>query len=167
MSAEAGSPNRPNGTVGKSEAEILRGDRRVLRYLVEGDEDRPVKKGQTMRAALSEAQIRHTFSVIPASYFNLSCWTCRIHGHSTFISPYFSVKQCLYFAYRYFLYQIQSNPQMAKYFEGHLQWRHAKDNSKSGVSDKLTKEHFRNVGSLQIYKGRRPGPPRPERSVST
>lgn len=45
----------------------------------------------------------------------LNCWTYKQEGYSTFKCPYLLPKQKLYFAYRYYLHQVPSDQQMAKY----------------------------------------------------
>lgn len=55
-------------------------------------------------------------------------------------SLYLSASQRLYFACRYYLFQVQSNPRMAKYLEEKLKWRLAKEKDKNGVAEQFIQE---------------------------
>ena len=68
-------------------------------------------------STLTEEQTRQTFSVAPSDYWQLSCWTCRGCGHSTFTCPTLTPNQRMYFAYRYYLDQIKENRTMAQFLE--------------------------------------------------
>ena len=78
-------------------------------------EGRPVNRETTEVPAITAEQLQKALSVIPTDYWSLNCWTCREEGHTTFTCPFLSWAQRLYFAYRYYLHQIQANPQMASY----------------------------------------------------
>jgi len=95
----------------------------VLRDLIGHDEQRPMLKAPEKCPELTGEQIRHAITVVPGDYWQRSCWTCRDEGHSTFTCPYLDPTQRLYFAYRYYLYQIEANPAIAKFLEERLAWR--------------------------------------------
>ena len=61
---------------------------------------------------LTKEQMESALSVIPADYWNLSCWSCREGGHSTFTCPHLTWSQRIYFAYKCYLHQIETNPRM-------------------------------------------------------
>ena len=56
-------------------------------------------------------------AVIPADYWQLNYWSYRSPGHSTFTCPKVSVKQPIYFAYCYYLYQARANPNLTQWFQ--------------------------------------------------
>lgn len=65
--------------------------------------------------------------------------------HSTFRCPYQSVSQHLYFAYRFYLFQVQTKPQIEKFWEERLQWGISKDQGKSGIASQFVKEKFASI----------------------
>ena len=65
---------------------------------------------------LTDEQVGQAMAVIPADYWQLSCWSCRSSGHSTFTCPKLSVKQRIYFAYCYYLHQVLANPILKHWF---------------------------------------------------
>lgn len=96
---------------------------KVFRDLIAGDEERQMTRSYEGIPELTDAQIRQAVTVVPGDYWQLSCWTCRDGGHSTFTCPFLQPTQRLYFAYRYYLHQIEANPDMAKFLEERLAWR--------------------------------------------
>lgn len=68
------------------------------------------------------------------------------------------MEQSIYFAYRYYLYQIKSNEKMARNVEEHLRWRLDTDEEQSGVAKTLIGEHSRRNGGHRDGNGR-PTPP--------
>lgn len=66
---------------------------------------------------LSEEKNRHAVSVIPANNCIQNCWTCREEGHRILGCPLLSVIQLEYFLYRYYLHQMEANPQVAPCIE--------------------------------------------------
>lgn len=109
---EVGPPTKTLEAMTTGQATTEMGDKRVIKELLEGDEDRLVLQGQTEAPRLFEAQVRQVIDVIPANYGNLICWTCTFDGHSTFSCAYLTVTQRLYFVQRYYLFQILANPQI-------------------------------------------------------
>lgn len=97
--AEAVSQSVASGTVGTVVARKLRGD------LVEGDDDRPLMKAQTVLPKIYEVHIRPATSVKPEDYWYLSRYTCRLYGHSNLTWPYHTVEHRLNFSYRYYPYK--------------------------------------------------------------
>jgi len=57
------------------------------------------------------------YAAIPQDYWQLSCWSCRETGHSTFTCPKLTVAQRLYFAYKYYLYQCEANPVLKQWYQ--------------------------------------------------
>ena len=78
-------------------------------------EGRPINRSTAEVPTITPEQLQKALSVIPTDYWSLNCWTCREEGHTTFTCPFLTWAQRLYFAYRYYLHQIQANPQMATY----------------------------------------------------
>lgn len=62
---------------------------------------------------MSKAQLRKAMLVIRLEYWKLNCWNGRHLDHSTFTYPSLDCKQREYIAYRYYLYEIVSHPQVA------------------------------------------------------
>lgn len=120
--------------LGLEEAGTLELYELVLRDLGERETDCPVMKGRTVLPILPEAQIRQAVPVIPANYWNISCWNFLLEGNSTFSYPYLSVEQRLYFSYQYYTNQMEANPKMASYLQEPLQCRLSKHEEKSGVA---------------------------------
>lgn len=69
---------------------------------------------------LTAKQIQFALAVIPADYWQLSCWTCRALGHSTFTCPLLSLSQRIFFAYAYYLHHVKSNPALKEWFKQKL-----------------------------------------------
>ena len=65
---------------------------------------------------LTSEQTQLAHSVIPNDYWTLSCWSCREDGHSTFTCPRLTPDQRIFFAYKYYLFHVKSNPRQAEYF---------------------------------------------------
>ena len=65
----------------------------------------------------TDEQVGQAMAVISADYWHLNCWSCRSSGHSTFTCPKLSVKQRIYFAYCYYLYQVRANPILKQWFQ--------------------------------------------------
>ena len=69
----------------------------VVVYLVRT----PVRRDIVPISTLTEEQTRQAFSVIPSDYWQLSCWTCRGCGHSTFVViRWFVFERCVRISYR-------------------------------------------------------------------
>ena len=66
---------------------------------------------------LNQQQVIEAYSAIPKDYWSLSCWSCRDKAHTTFTCPYLTIPQRLFFAYRYFLYQVAANPSLKDWFK--------------------------------------------------
>ena len=66
---------------------------------------------------LTPEQIRQAYFVIPEDYWALNCWSCRECGHSTFSCPYLYPNQRLFFAYQYYCYQTEQNPNMKNFLQ--------------------------------------------------
>lgn len=79
------------GTVSTDKATSLVGDERVIKELLEGNNDRPVLRGQTVVPKISEPQIRQASAVILTDYWKRNCWMYRLDGHSTFRCKYLTV----------------------------------------------------------------------------
>ena len=77
----------------------------------------PVHRETVPIPTLTEEPTRQAFSVVPSDYCQLNCFTCRDCGHSTFTCPTLTPNQRMYFAYRYYLDQIEGNPTMAQFLE--------------------------------------------------
>ena len=80
-------------------------------------DERDVMRPTEDVSELTDTQIRLGQSAIPNDYWKLSCWSCREPGHSTFTCPKLSPAQRVYFAYKYYLYQIKSNPNMRNWYQ--------------------------------------------------
>ena len=65
---------------------------------------------------LTESQIAEAQSVIPNDYWQLNCWSCREAGHSTFTCPMLTPSQRIFFAYKYYLHQIEANPMLKGWY---------------------------------------------------
>ena len=72
---------------------------------------------------LSPREIEQAMQVIPDEYWDLNCWVCRTDGHSMYKCPLLLPAQRLYFAYRYYLYQIQANPRMKDFLADRMRMR--------------------------------------------
>ena len=96
------------------------------------DTSRPVLRDTEQVPDLSEEQLRLAFSVIPSDYWTLNCWTCRDEGHSTFTCTYLTSQQRVFFAYRYYLHQIEANPHMAEYLKEVYDRRQSRLNTSAG-----------------------------------
>ena len=79
-------------------------------------EGRPVNRQVEQVPVITAEQLQHALSIIPTDYWSLNCWTCRESGHTTFTCPYLTWAQRLYFAYRYYLHQIEAKPQLSQYY---------------------------------------------------
>ena len=66
---------------------------------------------------LTKEQTELAYQVVPDDYWALNCWVCRDNGHAMFKCPYLTGPQRLYFAYRYYLYQVQKTPHMRKFLQ--------------------------------------------------
>lgn len=62
-------------------------------------------------------QVAHTIYAIPADYWQLACWSCRPPGHKTLTCTYFKYHNLLFNAYKYFLYQVATNPILKKWYD--------------------------------------------------
>ena len=72
---------------------------------------------------LSPREIEQAMQVVPEDYWGLNCWACRTDGHSMYKCPLLLPAQRLYFAYRYYLHQIQANSQMKEYLADRMRMR--------------------------------------------
>lgn len=61
--------------------------------------------------------------MIPADYWNLNCWTGQEKGHSTFTFPFITASKRIYLSIGTFLYQIKTNPRLARKCEQSLEDR--------------------------------------------
>lgn len=57
-----------------------------------------------------------TMAVILEDIWKLTCWGCQDVGHSLFTCPYLTPAQRIFFAYRHFRHQAESNPVVAKFY---------------------------------------------------
>ena len=83
----------------------------------------PVLRDTTRVPKLTEDQMRKAFYVIPADHRELNSWTCRECGHSTFTCPTLSPARRIYYAHRYYLDQVRTNPPMASFLAQKTQRR--------------------------------------------
>ena len=65
---------------------------------------------------LTPEQIKLAYAVIPQDYWQLNCWTCREDGHNTFTCKFLTEPQRMYFAYKYYLHQVQANSRMKEWY---------------------------------------------------
>lgn len=100
VDSEAGPPKKETDTVHTHKEILLLRDERVLKDLLEGDNELPVLRGQTVAPRLTERQIHQAVAVISADYWNLRCWKCRPGIHSTFSCLYLIVALSLYFVHK-------------------------------------------------------------------
>ena len=93
-----------------------------VRKAIERNKLDPTSIMQTMQSlpGLSDDQLDQAMSVIPSDYWRLSCWTCRQHGHVTYVCPFLDPKQRVFFAYCYYMHQVQNNPQLKKWYQRRL-----------------------------------------------
>ena len=77
--------------------------------------NRPIDVQTIPTPALTEEQLKLAMQVVPEDYWNLSCWTCRDEGHSTFTCPYLNMAQRLFFAFKFYEYQIRGQPHMESF----------------------------------------------------
>ena len=64
---------------------------------------------------VSPDQAKLAMQVVPLVYWNINRWVCRSDGHAIYRCPFLTAAQRLYFAYRYYLYQLQKKPHMQQY----------------------------------------------------
>ena len=100
---------------------------------------------------LNPREVEQAMQVVPDDYWGLNCWACRTDGHSMYKCPLLLPAQRLYFAYRYYLFQIQANPQMKDYLEDRMQMRRERRDQRA--SGQLPPSNG------QRYKNRAPNPP--------
>ena len=93
-----------------------------LQKAIERNRLDPTSIMQAMNAlpGLSDEQLDQAMSVIPSDYWRLSCWTCREQGHVTYVCPYLEPKQRVFFAYCYYMHQVQSNPELKAWYKKRL-----------------------------------------------
>ena len=72
---------------------------------------------------MSPREVEQAMQVVPEDYWGLNCWACRTDGHSMYKCPLLLPAQRLYFAYRYYLHQIQANSQMREYLADRMRMR--------------------------------------------
>ena len=100
---------------------------------------------------LNPREVEQAMQVVPDDYWSLNCWACRTDGHSMYKCPLLLPAQRLYFAYRYYLFQIQANPQMKDYLEDRMRMRRERRDQRA--SGQLPPSNG------QRYKNRAPNPP--------
>ena len=66
---------------------------------------------------ITSDQLDQALSVIPQDYWRLSCWTCREKGHVTFVCPYLTMQQRVFFTYCYYMHQVQTNPELKAWYQ--------------------------------------------------
>ncbi len=66
---------------------------------------------------LTTEQIQQGIAAIPADYWQLSCWSCREPGHTTFTCPQLDMSARIYFAYKYYLHQVAANPALKEWYK--------------------------------------------------
>ena len=64
---------------------------------------------------LKTDQIALAMQVVPEEYWTINCCVCRDNGQSMYRCPFLVPAQRLYFAYRYYLWQVQQQPHMRKF----------------------------------------------------
>ena len=125
---------------------------------------RLINKPKEEAPVLTQEQRELAYSVIPADVWQLNCWGCREAGHSLFACPTLTPDQRLFYAYKYYLYKVQSDPSLAEFYKERLRERRTgitakpKDGYRPGRYD----QHYaanRNRGTT------RPTVPRPARRV--
>ncbi len=79
-------------------------------------DNRDVMRETVNVPVLTENQIHEAQSAIPTDYWQLNCWSCREGGHSTFTCPMLTPSQRIFFAYKYYLHQIEANPMLKSWF---------------------------------------------------
>ena len=84
-------------------------------------EGRDIMKPREEIPELTADQMKLAYSVIPQDYWALQCWTCREEGHNTFTCPYLTEPQRMYFAYKYYRYQVDQNPHMKSWYAQKMQ----------------------------------------------
>jgi len=80
-------------------------------------ENRDVMRSTVEPPELSEEQIHAAQSVIPNDYWQLNCWSCRESGQSTFTCPLLTPSQRIFFAYKYYLHQVEANPLLKGWYK--------------------------------------------------
>ena len=65
--------------------------------------------------SLTPEQIQQALQVVPDDYWAINCWVCRDDGHTMFRCPFLLPAQRIYFAYRYYMWQVQQQPHMRKF----------------------------------------------------
>lgn len=113
----------PEGTSKGNGEESLIGNMRVLQDVLEGDSKRPVIKDRKELIELTDSQMYHEIVVIPSYYWNQEFWSCLDDDHLTFSSSFLSIAQRCNFAYRFYLFQVTAQSQIATYLQEKLQWR--------------------------------------------
>ena len=83
-------------------------------------ENRDVMRETVQPPELTEEQIHAAQSVIPNDYWQLNCWSCRESGHSTFTCPLLTPSQRIFFAYKYYLHQVEANPLLKGWYKQKL-----------------------------------------------
>lgn len=76
-----------------------------------------ITREQAVVPKLTESKVMKALTMILVDYWSMSCWTCRGEGHHEFRFPYLPTDQRLQFAYRYYLHQLESNPQLSRWLE--------------------------------------------------
>lgn len=84
----------------------------ALAEFVSNDYGRPIMLKKNEVLTLNEEQIIIAVFLIPAYYWQQNFWTCREEIHSTFSCPLLSVIQQVYLSHRYYVHQIEANPQI-------------------------------------------------------
>ena len=125
--------------------------------------NRPVNANTIPTPTLTPEQLRLAMSVVPEDYWSLSCWTCRDEGHSTYTCPYLNLAQRLWFAFKFYQYQIASNPQMKGFLEQRAAARRERltrsaDGQPRGI---LSSRQPSNPSASQGQGSRQQGPSRP------
>ena len=95
-----------------------------VRKSIERNKLDPTSIMQSMQSlpGLTDDQLEHAMSVIPSDYWRLSCWTCREKGHVTYVCPYLEPKQRVFFAYCYYMHQVQNNPELKAWYQRKLDY---------------------------------------------
>ena len=106
---------------------------------------------------LTDEQIHAAQSVIPNDYWQLACWTCREDGHSTFTCKYLTAAQRIFFAYKYYLHQIEANPLLKEWYR---QKMHAMKQAGPEPGPRPPNPMNRGRGGFMGRGGQRRGPPR-------
>ena len=144
-----------------------------VRKAIERNKLDPTSIMQTMNSlpGLTDEQLDQAMSVIPSDYWRLTCWTCREKGHMTYICPYLEPKQRVFFAYCYYMHQVQNNPELKAWYKKRLDFfrgqgpapgpRPGSDYQYDGMRGGRGRGPGRGGGGLRLHQRAQPTLPAP------